>query len=270
MPESTDQRDERDEHVPSDHHTSGQPGSDTGSHTGPHTGSHTGPSGRQRLLAELRRARKGQVVVAVLLAVVGFGAVTQVRTNGNDATYAGYREQDLIDVLSGLAGASQRAQSELSQLERTRAKLSSATEQRQAALDQAQSQVDTLNILAGRVPVTGPGIRITITETTDEVDVDSFLDLVEELRSTGAEAIEVNGKARLVAGSALEQGADGLYVDHRLLTPPYTIEAIGDPSALAAAVTFARGPEYEFSQEGAEVKVTQETTLDITAVTSAQ
>ena len=65
------------------------------------------PTGRQRLvdaLTHLRRGR-GQVIVAVLLAILGFGAVTQVNSNDHDATYAGYRQQDLIDVLNGLAGA---------------------------------------------------------------------------------------------------------------------------------------------------------------------
>ena len=228
------------------------------------------PSGRRRLLDALRHARRSQVVVAVLLAAVGFGAVTQVNSNDHDSTYAGYREQDLIDVLNGLAGTSQRAQTELTRLQQTRAKLTSDTQQRQAALDQAQSQVDTLKILAGEVPVTGPGIKVTITESAGQVNVDSFLDLVEELRSAGAEAMEINGKARLVASSAFEQGADGLYVDGQLLTPPYTLEAIGEPATLAGAVTFARGPEEEFSDDGAEVKVSQLTTLDITAVRKTQ
>ena len=237
-----------------------------------HVASEAEPSGRRRLLDALTHARsgRGQVVVAVLLAAVGFGAVTQVNSNDHDATYAGYREQDLIDVLSGLAGTTQRAQDELSRLQATRDRLTSATQQRQAALDQAQSQVDVLSILAGQVPVTGPGIRITITETTGSVDVNSFLDLIEELRSARAEAIEVNGKVRLVASSSFEQGPDGLFVDHQLLSPPYTVDAIGSPDALAGAVTFARGPEDEFADDGAEVKVTERDKLSLTAVHPTQ
>ena len=226
--------------------------------------------GRRRLLDALKRARRSQVVVAVLLAALGFAAVTQVHSNGHDATYAGYRQQDLIDVLNGLSGTSQRAQSELSRLQQTRSKLRSDTEQRQTALDQAQSDIDTLKILAGTVPVTGPGIRVTITESIGQVNVDSFLDLVEELRSNGAEAIQVNGKVRVVASSAFEQGADGLYVDHRLLTPPYTLDVIGDPTLLTQAITFARGPEDEFNDDGAQMKVSQEATLDLTAVRRTQ
>jgi uncharacterized protein YlxW (UPF0749 family) len=226
------------------------------------------PTGRQRLIDALTHVRggRGQVIVAVLLAVLGFGAVTQVNSNDHDATYAGYRQQDLIDVLNGLAGTTQRAQDELTRLQETRNRLNSNTQQRQAALSQAQSQVDVLGIMAGTVPVTGPGIRVTITESTGQVNVDSFLDLIEELRSAGAEAIQVNGKVRLVASSAFEQGPDGLFVDHQLLTPPYTVDAIGNPDGLAGAVSFAHGPQDEFAHDGAEVSVAQRHTLKLTAV----
>ena len=164
---------------------------------------HPGTTGRRRLLEALTHARRGQVVVAVLLAAVGFGAVLQVRTNDDDSTYSGYREQDLIQVLNGLAGTSQRAQSEITRLQQSRAKLESDTSKRQAALDQANTQDTTLRILAGLVPVTGPGIRVTITETTGQVNVAADRSLsgridVDLARSQGAFGVP------LVVGGSLD------------------------------------------------------------------
>ena len=127
------------------------------------------PSGRRRLLASLRRPSRRQLVVAVILAAVGFAGITQVRSNEVDDTYAGLREQDLIDILNGLAGTSQRAETELRRLERTRDELLSDTSNREAALAQAQSEANSLSILAGLIPVTGPGIRVTITDVTGQV-----------------------------------------------------------------------------------------------------
>jgi uncharacterized protein YlxW (UPF0749 family) len=225
-------------------------------------------TGRHRLWESVRHPRSTQLVVGVVLAIVGFSAVTQVRTNDNDTDYAGYRQQDLINVLSGLADTSQRAQTELRRLNDTRTQLQSDTDQRQAALTQAQAQVQALSILAGLVPVTGPGIRVTIDEQTGQVSVDSFLDLIEELRSVGAEAIQVNGKIRLVAQSSVEAAVGGLYIDHTLLTPPYTVDAIGEPATLAGAVTFARGPQDELQDDGAVVSVVQLTSMDIKSVRS--
>src|SRR5690348_16621049 len=157
----------------------------------------TGPaSGRNRLRDALRKPQaRTQGVVAVILFVVGFAGVVQVRANHADDTYSGYREQQLIDVLNGLAGTSQRAQSEIARLEDTRDRLQSDTDNEQAALDQARQETETLQILAGVIPVTGPGIRITVTEQTGQVDIDSMLDLIEEMRTAFAESIQINGKA---------------------------------------------------------------------------
>lgn len=220
------------------------------------------PSGLRRMWQALRVPRRGQAVVGVLLALVGFGAVTTVRANVDDASYAGYRQQDLIDLLSGLAGTSQRAQAQLQQLTRTRHQLESATNQREAALSHASQELDTLRVLAGTVPVQGPGITVTITEITGQVTVDDFLDLIEELRSNGAEALDVNGR-RIVAQTSFDQDGDGLLVSGKLVNPPYVVTAIGEPTTLAAAVTFTRGPGYELRSDGAQVDVAQSQSLTI-------
>ena len=225
-----------------------------------------GGSGRQRLFAALRRPSRRQLVVAVLLGMVGYAGVVQVQAAEVDDSYSTLREQDLIDVLNGLAGARQRAESQLADLERTRDQLQSATSRRRAALDQAQQQADTLSVLAGLVPVTGPGIRVTITETTGSVEIDSLLDSVQELRTVGAEAIAFNGEVRVVAQSAFEDGEGGILVDGTLLEPPYVIDVIGDPEVLAGAISFADGPRLKLEQDGAEVEVDQLPSLDITAV----
>src|SRR6185436_1186057 len=137
--------------------------------------------------------------------------------------YSGLREQDLVDVLSGLAGTSQRARSEIARLEQTKRELQSDSQQLGTALEEAQQRVDTLNILAGLVPVTGPGIRVTITEETGPVSIDSVLDTIEELRSAGAEAIQLNGQVRVIAQTSLEDAVGGFAVDDTVLTSPYVI-----------------------------------------------
>lgn len=241
-------------------------GAGSGGAAGPGAGGAADEVGRQRLREALLRPSRGQVVVGVLLAVLGFAAITQVRTNNTDNTYAGYREQDLVDVLSGLAGTSERAQRELTQLEATRRQLEQNKADQQAALQLAQKQFQELSILAGWVPVTGPGIRLTVTEGPRPVDVDSVLDTIEELRSAGAEAMQVNGQVRLVAQSAVESAPGGLRIDGTLLTSPYVIDAIGDPHTLQGALSLIDGPIAQFKDAGATVEVQEEKALDITAV----
>lgn len=222
--------------------------------------------GLQRLREALFRPSRAQVIVGVLLAALGFAAITQVRTNNTDNTYAGYREQDLVDVLSALAGASQRAQNELNQLEVSRRQLEQSRQDQTAALDAAQKQAQELSILAGLVPVTGPGIRLTVTEGPRPIDVDSVLDSIEELRSAGAEAMQVNGEVRLVAQSSVQTAPGGLRIDGTLVTSPYVLDAIGDPNTLAGALNLVDGPVAQFKDAGASVELEKRDSLDITAV----
>ena len=224
------------------------------------------PSGRRRLLASLRRPSRRQIVVAILLALVGFAGITQVRSNDVDDTYAGLREQDLIDILNGLAGTSQRADAELRRLERTRDELLSDTSNREAALQQAQSEASNLSILAGLVPVTGPGIRVTITEVTGPVKLDTILNTIQELRTSDAEAMQFNGTVRVVAQTAFEETEGGLLVGGTFVEPPYVIDVIGEPGTLSSAVAFRLGPKYQIEEDGGEIEVDELPSLDIESV----
>src|SRR6478609_2222338 len=223
-------------------------------------------TGRARLRGALLRPTRGQVIVAVLLALLGYAAVTQVRFTNVDKTYASLREQDLIDVINGLAGRTQRAEAEIARLERTRDDLQSDTGARQAALAQAEHDADTLAIMAGLVPVTGPGIRVTITEQDGTIDVDSMVDMIQELRTAGAESIQINGQVRVVAQTSFDDAVGGILVDGQLVSSPYVVDAIGEPSTLAGAVDFPNGPREQFEGEGATVQVEQLEALDIESV----
>lgn len=220
----------------------------------------------QRVLASLRGTSRRQLIVGVLLALVGFAAVTQVRTIDTDDTYAGQSQQDLIDLLDGLAGTRQRTEEQIAEKQKALSSLEDDTTKRKAALDQAKSEASNLEVLAGLVPVTGPGIRITITERTGQVRQSSMLDTIEELRTVGAEAMQINGKVRIVAQTAFEPVSGGFLVDGRLVQPPYVIDVIGDPDVLSGAMNFPLGPRQQLDDDGAQVDVKQLSSLDIESV----
>lgn len=213
-----------------------------------------------------RKPVRTQVVVAVLLGLLGFAAVTQVRANETDDTYSGLRQQDLIDVLAALAVTRQRAEEEVNRLEDVRDRLSDDTSRRQAALEEAQDQLDDLGVLSGLVPATGPGIRITITEVDGTVSLASLLDTVQELRASGAEAIQVNGSVRVVGQSSFTEVEGGFSIDGEVVSGPYVIDVIGDPSTLDSAMDFQLGPRDQIEEDGAEVDVDELTSIDIEAV----
>lgn len=227
-------------------------------------------SGRDRLVAAVRRpGSRRQLTAAVLLAVVGFAAVVQVRANQQDNTYEGWRQDQLIQLLDSLDAASQRTETEIAQLQRTKSALENDTLSRQAALAQARQQVNVLGILAGTLPAVGPGIRVTIQDPHGRVTVDHLLNALEELRDAGAEAMEINDSVRVVAQTSLQDApGGGILVDGRAISPPYTLDAIGDKETLAGALSFRGGfiDEVEDPTVGASVTVRQLNRVEVSTV----
>jgi len=120
------------------------------------------------------------------------------------------------------------------------------------------------------VPVTGPGVRMTIEEVDGPVDIDSLVDTVQELRNAGAEAMQINGEVRVIASTSFEDGVGGIVVDGKELSPPYVIDVIGEPSTLVGGLNFALGPMDQLEGNGAEVTVDELQSLDIESVVPAR
>jgi uncharacterized protein YlxW (UPF0749 family) len=223
-----------------------------------------GRSGLQRLRRAFFSPSRGQAVVAVLVGVLAFAAVTQVRLAGKDDTYANLREAELIQALNGLQAASRKAERDISDLESTRDQLRSSTQRRATALEQAQNEVQTLSVLAGTVPATGPGIQITVRDPQNQLSLNHLLDGLEELRNAGVEAVEINDRVRVIAQTSFEEDPDGVRVDGVVLKPPYVIDAIGSPDTLAGGLQFQDGFSDDVEMDGGSVSIKKVDRVDVT------
>ena len=202
----------------------------------------------------------------MLLGVLGFAAVTQVRVNETDDTYSGLREQELIDVLSALAGTRQRAEGEIDGA-RGDPRRAAGRHQQAAGRPRAGAGGRRRAQHPGRAGARHrPGIRITIVEETGRVTLSSLLDTIQELRTVGAEAMQLNGTVRIVAETSFEETEGGFLVDGELVEAPYVLDVIGEPSVLAPALEFLLGPKAQLQEDGATLEVDELTSIDIEAV----
>ena len=229
------------------------------------------PTGRDRLVASLRKpGGRGQITAGVLMLVLGFAAVVQVRSNPTDAEYVGARQDELINLINSLSLASDRAENEIAELEETRNSLLNDTQARRTALERARQRADELGILAGTLPAVGPGIQVTIRDPDGAVGSNNLIHGIQELRDAGAEAIEINNSVRVVAQTALRDAPNGgIVVDGETITAPYVIEAIGGPHNLASALDLRRGFTYEVERVGGEVGVARSDSVEIASVHEA-
>jgi uncharacterized protein YlxW (UPF0749 family) len=208
-------------------------------------------------------------VIGVLLAIVGFLAIVQIRSEQNaDEDLAGARREDLLQLLDSLNAAATRARAEIEDLEQRRRDLQSSADSRRAAIGEARAQLEVLGLLAGTLPARGPGIAIRIQDPQRAIGTSTLLNSLEELRDAGAEAIEINNSVRIVAQSALVDAEGGVQVDGELIRPPYLIEAIGDAHTLREAVLFPGGLQDEVEQLQGTVSIASPPRLEITSLYS--
>lgn len=223
-------------------------------------------SGLRRLWDLLRsRPSRAQLVVAVLVGVLGFGAAVQVRLNDED-DYTGARRGNLVQLLDSLSAASDQLDRELAELTSTRNDLRSNSERNQTAEQEARRKAEDLAILAGTAPAKGPGVVVTIEDDDNAMTASTLLNAIEELRDAGAEAIQINGTARVVAQTYFADTDRGIRVGGREVTRPFVIEAIGSPQTLTQAVKFRGGLTDQVEALGGSVDVEERDQLKVTAL----
>lgn len=216
------------------------------------------------------RTRRGAALLLVLGVLLGLGTVTaavSLRTPPPSVVAARTLLQNQIEQHDAEAAA---LESELASLSEEVRRL------QEAALDDVDpalaAELEASQVASGVVPVTGPGLRIVLTDATvdteagEEVDPSSRVQdfdlqvVVNGLWASGAEAIAINGE-RLTATSAIRSSGPVVRVDLVPLVSPYVVEAVGDPVAMQ--------PELARSSAG-QLLATLRSTWDIGVDLSSQ
>jgi uncharacterized protein YlxW (UPF0749 family) len=182
-----------------------------------------------------------RALVALTIGVVGFLVAAQLGTTRRGTeTLAAESESDLTRIFSSLNEESVALRDEISQLRLELAALQSSAERDRLAHDAAQRQLTDLQILAGVVPARGPGVAVRIADPNGVFEFGQLLDLVQELRDAGAEAIAVNGR-RVGGTTAFSARGKAVTVDGQEVAQPYEVLAIGDPATLEVGLKIPGG-----------------------------
>ncbi len=264
---------------PDKEHRGGRERSDPGRHHGKHE---LPPDEPARPIGDLRpngiagvtRRGRSQLMfgaLAVLLCVVlGIAIVTQVRQTESGDSLETARPADLLVLLDSLQQREAALNTEVADLQRTMAALQASGSNDQAAIENARARLAALSILIGTVAATGPGVTLVIGDTAPGVSPETMLDVINELRAAGAEAMQIGGSG----GQAVRVGVDtwvvgqagALDVDGTTMNPPYSVLAIGDPATLAAAMNIPGGAMDSIERVGGTMAVQQADAVNVTAL----
>lgn len=220
------------------------------------------------------RSQKVFGVLAVALCLLlGVAIATQVRQTESGDSLETARPADLLVLLDSLQQREAALNTEVADLQRTLNQLQASGSSDQAAIENAQARLAALSILIGTVAATGPGVTLTITDPARGVAAETMLDVINELRAAGAEAMEIRGVHNGVQ-VAVRVGVDTwivgspgtLVVDSTSVGPVYSVLAIGDPPTLAAAMNIPGGAMDSIERVGGAMVVQQSDRVDVTAL----
>ncbi|MDQ1437789.1 MAG: hypothetical protein QOK43_1418 [Acidimicrobiaceae bacterium] len=189
----------------------------------------------------LRAAATGPVFVLAVAGMVGFLLVSQLRgTQRFSQRLAAENEGDLARILAGLNTEADSLRDEIGTLKLQLLDLETSSRNDETAAKTADEQLQALQVLAGTVPVSGPGISLTVDDPAGNVGYDTVIDIVQELRDAGAEAVAVNNQRVGVASSFSEK--DGkVALDGTPLTTTYHVTAIGPSETLEGGLKIPGG-----------------------------
>ncbi|GAA1620753.1 DUF881 domain-containing protein [Actinoplanes couchii] len=217
-----------------------------------------------------RRPAPAGTLIWVLLALLGFTLVVQLRSNDADDGLSAARQEDLVRILSDLEAQDSRLLAEIQGLEQSKQQLTSGVAGREAARAEAEKRSQELGLLAGTVPGRGPGLDITLTD----VRASDVLNAVQELRGAGGEVMQLNGAnggaVRVVASSFfVDASGGGIIADGDQLTGPFHLLVIGPSGTMSTALQIPGGVVASAKNDGGSVTMDSRSMVEVSVVRKA-
>jgi uncharacterized protein YlxW (UPF0749 family) len=219
------------------------------------------------LWSRVRGGIGAPVLLAVAAAVVGFLLVGQLQGPRRESPpLEAESEGDLARILADLNAEADALQTEIAELKVQLGDLRRFSRDETAAAEAADEQLRNLQVLAGTTPVTGSGVIVTVSDPNGLLTYDTLIDIVQELRDAGAEAVAVNDR-RIGVATAFAERDGRVTVDGQVLTPPLRIAAIGQPATLEGGLKIPGGAVDAVSTvKGVRVTVDKQAKVDLPAL----
>jgi len=133
------------------------------------------------------------------------------------------------------------------------------------AIQALNEQLQAMKVQAGLTAVMGPGVIVTLADSGYKTALPELqnlyivhdydlLQVVNELKAAGAEAIAINGQ-RLSFNSAIRCVGNVIQVNGVPIASPYKIEAIGNPDVLMSGLKIPGGIVDLLTNSGLKVEV---------------
>ena len=178
------------------------------------------------------------IILGIMCFILTIEICIQINTvNNNGSTVSGSQKQN--ELKSQVLKMKEKYENEYSALQRTEKELEKEREgatNNNSELTDLESQIKQANLILGHTDVTGEGVIVTLTEGKSDasaidqsnylVHAENVLQVVNEMKNAGAEAIAINGE-RIVGTSAISCDGNVIVVNGKKINSPIQISAIG-------------------------------------------
>lgn len=196
---------------------------------------------------------KSKVIVAITIGIMSFLMIYVMLIQFNTVqNYDGeeielMRETELKEKLASYKEKYEEINKELAETNQKIEEYKSNEISEENAIALLEAEIRKANMLVGRTEVQGEGVIITMKnsvgydiEGTYIISSVDLLELVNELRLAGAEAISINGE-RIISKSDIFDVGNFIYINGQRTSAPYEIKAIGDRKYLQSALNIKGG-----------------------------
>lgn len=174
------------------------------------------------------------------------------------------REDELEEAL---AGWKEKYEETYKKLTDTNKKINEYEEKLQSNAETAElieKELAEAKKNVGLTDVTGDGIIVTLTDTEEKTyDAEDLLELINELRDAGAEAISINDKRIINLSEIVDISTKYIKVKSENISSPYIVKAIGDKTHLRSALTIKNGYYDLKEKEEYDIKIEEKTNIKI-------
>ncbi|MGH2464019.1 MAG: DUF881 domain-containing protein [Candidatus Limnocylindrales bacterium] len=181
--------------------------------------------------------RRNQLSLAIVAFLLGGLIVVQLRSQEASNGLDQLTPTELTVLVGNLNTRNDQLRAEIATTQAELSALQASDARGDTSVGQLQSDLAKVRAWTGLDPVSGPGVRITV---TGGIDAPSVQALVNELRNAGAEAIAVND-VRIEPNSIVNGPVGGLLIGSTALGDPFQVSAIGNPETLTGSLTRAGG-----------------------------
>ncbi|MGI6669432.1 MAG: DUF881 domain-containing protein [Acetivibrionales bacterium] len=195
-------------------------------------------------------------ILCILLGIMLALQYKSVNYYQSIAAYDNMRLEELKTELITLQNQKDSLQGRLEELENENKMYQEAKAGDSEATQQIQNNLKKARIFAGLETVKGKGVIITLDNYSTFVRVRDFdiLNVVNELRASGAQAISVNDE-RIVAMTEIRDAGSYIMINGKRFKAPFTIKAIADPDALERSLTLIGGVLENLESEMLQVSI---------------